>query len=164
MRGKFYRMKQAVTKNHFQLALSTTGGTELQTPVATGIDAPNDRGIDVPENSVLRSVVCNMSALATVTGKHQCMLWRRPGGSTNNGIASFWLTTDPATEEMIEIRRSMMSTVHTKHIIIGAVEPLKFSCHWRGNMRMYDGDDVILSLLDGTSTDYDVQVWLTFTR
>lgn len=164
-RGSRYGIGHSVTKNHFQMTFATTGGTELQTAVATGIDAPNDRGIDVPENSILRSVLVNLSADAIVVGKHQCLLIRRPGASAlASPITNFFATTDPATEDMIEVRRQAMGTVHTKHSVAGGFEPVRFSCRWKGAMKMYDGDDVMLVLLDGTSTTYDAQVWLTFTR
>lgn len=148
------------TTNHCETSFSTTGGTELQTAVFTSVSGPSNRGAHIPEGSVLKSVFIDLFSTdnTPVTGKHQCMLIKRPGATvfTTGPITNWFLTTDPITEEMIDVRRYAMERhgVSTRYTVTPAVEPLRFRCSWRGNWQLRDGDDVVLSLLDANNTTY----------
>lgn len=148
--------------NHWQLgALTTVAATDLQTPIVTGIEPPTTRGLHVPVGAIITDI--KVEAFATdatpVNGRHQCMLlWRSGGQVFANPVASWYDTTDPMSEDAIEIRRANLSPVITKYVITGHDLALKHICTWRGKRVVRDGDDVILNLLDTTATNWWVLV------
>lgn len=153
------RFKPAIHQvNHCEITTSTTGGTELNTTVFVGIDALANRGTNIPEGAVLTWVKVELWATdaTPVAGKHQCMLTYRPGGeafTTTSPITSWFLTTDPLTEDAIAVRRLKLGRgPHTTVTVTGASGPPHFICFWRGRKLIHDGDDVVLSQLDAGST------------
>lgn len=156
------------TTNHYEPAgTATTGGTELQTQMFQCVSGPANRGLHIPEGSVLTNVVCRAWATDTtpVNGKHQCMLIKRPGATvfTTGPITNWFLTTDPATEEMIDVRRYIMERMpHAVVTITGASAPPRFTCHWRGRWQMRDGDDVILAQLDTNATTWIYEAFASY--
>lgn len=163
---RFNRGKPGLlTVNHFEQTTSTAAATELLTPLGTGIKTPTNRGVDLPEGAVLTKIVCRLWATdaTPVTGKHQCLLYYRPGAETLPApIASWYVQTDPATEDMIDIRRNIMSRPHTDFIVTGEARSARFTCYWKGRKTIYDGDDFMLSQLDTNATNWALEVYTQY--
>lgn len=162
--GAFTRRSKPglMTTNHCEMTTVTTGGVELQTAVFTSTSSPSNRGATIPEGSILKKVVIRLWATdaTPVTGKHQCFLVKRPGATvfTTGPITNWYLTTDPVTEEMIDVRRYAMSKrPHTLVTITGASGPPRMTCFWKGNWPMRDGDDVVLAQLDASATNWTLE-------
>lgn len=158
----FGRLKRVqLSRNHTEFTFTTTGGTENLSTLVSGIATVTNRANQIKEGGVLRKMSCMIYATdaTPVNGKHQCMMFFRPGGSAlPTPIAAWFDQTDPLTEDAIDIRRDTMSRrgPHTRVIISGQSGPLVMHCFWKGRRILRDGDDVILSNLDANATSYTV--------
>lgn len=159
------RYKPHVTRNRFQSSSGAiTAATELQTIIASCVEAPTSRGPEVPAGCTINSIVINARGPATVA-KYQALLVYRPGAeNVAVPIASYWDVTDPLTEEGVKLRRLAMSRCQTRVTTDSANNPY-FTFRWKGNKRMYDGDDISLWFLsDVNNAGFDCQTWLKFTQ
>lgn len=153
------------TVNHFESTITTTtGGTEQIDVIATGVDAPNDRGPDIPTGSILKAITVNITAQTVAAGKYQFMLLRRPGAvAITAPITAWFTTTDPMTEDSIDARRLRLSGPQTKRQVTGALVPIVFKLSWRGNLKIHDGDDIILASIGPSSTQvFDTRIYLKY--
>lgn len=156
------------TRNRFETTLATTSATESQMPIVEVVEAPANRGTNLPVGSLLRSLVISVQPTAIVEGRHQAGLFYRPASeNVVTPIASYFDSSDPLTEEGVKIRRLAMSKVSSDAAFLttGGGLPLpRRTFRWKGAKRLYDGDDISLWFLDTTSTTYIAQVWTTFTQ
>lgn len=161
-----YRAVAHVTRNRFENTLGvTTGGTETPQSICLAVEAPGDRSTAVPAGCIVRSIVCNLRATEPVDGKHQCLLVYRPASeNVATPIASYWDSTDPLTEEGVKLRRLAMGRCHTREVNAATDIPHVFTCRWKGQKRMYDGDDISAWILDEAGTTYRCQTWMSFTQ
>lgn len=165
---KFPRWKPGLlTTNHCENSISSTAGTEIQTAVFSCVSGPTNRGLHIPEGATLTKVVIKLMASddTPVQGKHQCFLVKRPGATvfTTGPITNWYLTTDPATEEMIDVRRyAMIRKPYTNFIIAGQAVGNRCTMIWRGKWIMRDGDDVIVATLSTNLTQYYAECHATY--
>lgn len=144
--------------NHHQFgAVTTVAAVDLQNAVFVGIEPPTNRGIHLPVGSILTDI--RVDAWATdavpVTGRHQCMLLYRSGAQVfANPVASWFDSSDPLSEDAIEIRRANLSPVLTQYVINNNDRPVHHICKWSGKRTIRDGDDIILDLLDTAITNW----------
>lgn len=156
----FARFKPGLlTTNHCENSISSTAGTEIQTPIFSCVSGPTNRGLHIPEGATLIRVAIRIKATddTPVQGKHQCFLVKRPGATvfTTGPITNWFLTTDPATEEMIDVRRyRMVKYPHTNFVISGQAVGNRCNFYWKGRWNMRDGDDVVLATLSTNLTQY----------
>lgn len=155
------------TRNRWELVFGpTTAGTEASTNLVNVIEAPTNRGPDMPAGSILRSLVCVVWPTSSVAGKHQHLLVYRPAAENlATAVAAYWDTTDPLTEEGVKMRRLAMSkckTRLTEAALSSDVHPT--TLRWKGAKRLYDGDQITIDTLDAGATTYNCQVWTTFTQ
>lgn len=156
-----------LTSNHCEVTISSTAGTEIQTAIFTATSGPSNRGAHIPEGATLIKVVAKIMASddTPVQGKHQCFLVKRPGATvfTTGPITNWYATTDPVTEEMIDVRRyAMVRKPHTNFIISGQAVGNRCTLVWKGKWVMRDGDDVIVSTLSTNLTNYYVECHATY--
>lgn len=156
-----------VTRNRFEQDFGpTTGGVEATLTIVSCVEAPANRGANVPAGSVLRSLVVIATPITQVAGKRQAMLTYRPAAENlATAIASYFDQTDPLTEEGVKMRRLAMSKCQTFHEVAGTglqVRPHVFK--WKGAKRLYDGDTIDMDVLTDAATTYDVQTWLKFSQ
>lgn len=166
--GAFRRFKVAtMRRNHYELDMATTSGTELITPIMTGTETPTDRQISVPTGAQIHYCIVRIQAQTIAAGKYQCMLSWRPGAETLTlPIASYFTTTEPVTNDMLRARRTCLSPPHTQRVVAGALVPVTFRCMWkdRKGRTVQDGDDIVLTLLQnsGGGVTFDTQVYLGY--
>lgn len=138
--------------------ITTVGGTESQNVILTGTEDVSSRANQVPHDSILTRVSVKLWATdaTPVTGKHQCLMYFQPAATTyGSPIASYLSAANPLTEEAVQIRQNVMSKrLHQEQIVTGAAFPLRFHCFWKGRHTIRDGDDVVVSLLDGSATNW----------
>lgn len=79
-------------------------------------------------------------------------------------IASYWDVTDPLTEEGVKMRRLAMSRCKTINFLLESSTRPSFTFKWKGQKRMYDGDDVSIWILTDVVANFDFQTWLTFSQ
>lgn len=160
-RGRRFSLFTKTVDHYETTATITTGGTEEQYALNTATDAPNDRGSDIPAGAILKSITYVVTPQAILAGKYQMMMLRQPGATTfTTPIGSYFATTDPATEAMIKARKYCMVAPKTARVVTGALVPLRMVLSWRGNMKMQDGDDIVLSIIAPSSTQvFDIRVY-----
>lgn len=158
------RMKfvpQRLERNHCEMSFTTAAATESQQVITTALDDTTNRSTQIPTGAILKRMVVRLWATdaTPVTGKHQCMLYYRPGATAiATPIASWFSTTNPITEENHQIRQLVLGKhpgVHTQFVVTGAAFPLREVCTFRGNRLMHDGDDIVLTQLDTNITNWE---------
>lgn len=78
-------------------------------------------------------------------------MWRRPGANALTGPLADWISqTDPLPEEPRQIRVFRMRGPFVRLKANGELTPYRVTLKWRGNMRMRDGDDVIVTLVQNS--------------
>lgn len=93
------------------------------------------------------------------------MLARRPGGEDmTSWIGAYFVTTDPATENMITSRKYKMAGPFTKQVHSSGTAVMTGVLKWKGAMKIRDGDDIIASILQnsGAARDFQAQIFTTF--
>lgn len=131
----------------------------------TGVDTANDRGPDIPDGSILRSLFVKVVAQTVAAGEYTFMLVRRPGGHAfaSNPITGYFATTDPMTQGMIEARKFKLTSPQQMRQVTGALVPIAFRLKWRGTLKINDGDDLVLVSRTPSSTQvFDVKVFASF--
>lgn len=164
------RRVRGLTINHFEddttfAAVATA--TETTLTVATGVDDASNRSTHVPDGAWLKSIKVNLQAgeISSTQMKLQGILWRRPGGdATTNPITNYYATTDPATQSMMNVRRFKLRGPFTVAKAANDITPPKMSFRWRGNLKMRDGDDILLTILHnaGANRSFTTQVFTSF--
>lgn len=148
-----------LTVNHFDLASFTTAAaTTNQRAIHTVVETPTNRGADLPVGAVLTSIHATFWATdaTPVNGKHECFMLFQPGATTYSDPISAWLdTTEPMTEEAIQVRQNKMAQYHRTNIVSGAARPLIWSCRWRGRKVLRDGDDIVVCVRDAAITNWE---------
>lgn len=90
--------------------------------------------------------------------KFQAILWRRPGGhALSTPIASYFNTTDPLTEAALEIRRFKLHGPLTITKAANDFTAMRATLRWRGNIKVRDGDDFLLTVLQSSGGNLDFQ-------
>lgn len=128
------------------------------------MDAPNDRGPDIKDGAVLTRLAIKVVAQSVAAGEYTFMLMRRPGGMAFSAepVTGYFATNDPATQGMIEARKFKLAGPFQQRQVTGALVPIIFKLHWRGRLKMRDGDDIVLSSRTPSSTQvFDVKVFAT---
>lgn len=154
------------TRNRFETTLTTVAATETQMPLVEVVEAPANRGTQIPVGSILRSLVVSIQPTAFVANRHQNLLVYRPA-SENIGtpIASYLDSADPLGEEGVKMRRLPLGKLHSyAHTGAETSQLPRYTFRWKGAKRMYESDDVSLWFLDTSVTSYIAQIWLTFTQ
>lgn len=160
-----YRPVAHITRNRFETTLSPAAGTETPIGVVACVEAPGDRGSAVPAGAIIRSIVVQCNTVSTGIGKHQYLLVYRPASEDlATPIAAYWNSADPLSEEGVKMRRLAMSKCITKQISTASIVPFTKIIKWKGQKRLYDGDDISLWVLDSATSTYDCEVWITFTQ
>lgn len=166
-RPRFLQLRAVphITRNRFDGVIGpTTAAVSSNTNIATAFADPANRSTSIPNNSVLRSVVVVLHPTTMTSGKHQCLLWRRPSlENITAPIASYFESAEPMTEDGVKMRQLPMRKVET--YINDATSTIRpFRCKWKGIMRMHEGDDVVITVLDTTTaTTYNYEAWTTYT-
>lgn len=158
-------MVQHVTRNRWETTLTVQAAQENALSIVNGVETKSDRLNDVPEGSILRSIVLNARPAAINAGETQFLLVYRPAAeNVATPIASYWDTTDPLTEEGVKMRRLAMSRCKTIMVNTGDSTPF-LSVRWKGAKRIYEGDDVSLwGHTGGSDTVWNVQGWISYTQ
>lgn len=131
----------------------------------SGVDTANDRGPDIPDGSILRSINVKIVAQTVAAGEYTCMLMRRPGGMTfaSEPITGFFATTDPMSQGMLEARKFKLAGPHQMRQVTGALVPVVMKLSWRGSLKINDGDDIVIaSRFPSSAQVFDVKVYAKF--
>lgn len=118
--------------------------------LATGIDDASNRSTHIPDGSILRSVRVGWqcTTIPAAVTKFQTILWRRPGGdATTSPITNYFLSTDPATQGMMSIRRFKLAGPFTRLKAANDFTAQKGFLSWKGNLKIRDGDDILATIL-----------------
>lgn len=157
-RGRYPFKPGLRTVNHcFGGQFTTTGGTTTQRVPFTTVESPTDRDGQLPVGAVLTQVWVRYFNLDGIppNGQHLCLMTFQPGGTTySDPIAAWTSTTNPLTEENIQVRQNKMGELGLQYIQTN-VTPLKWSCLWRGKKLLRQGDDVVVSLRDALTTNWE---------
>lgn len=159
--GKFKRA--IVVKNHYETTMVHGGAGSQTTVVAVAVDDVTNRSTHVQNGSVLKKVVVEIAPQTLTAGKYQCLMWKQLGGvAVADPIASYFSSTDPITEDAVLMRRNLMGRVETRRVFATAVVPLGFTCKWRGNTLMRDGDAIDITIGSNVALTFDIRVWITY--
>jgi len=158
------------TVNHWQddaSLLDVASGTHTNLTVAVGIDDASNRSTHVPDGSILKSIKVRFqcTTIPAAITKFQFILWRRPGGdATTDPITNYFSTTDPAAQSMMSIRRFKLRGPFTVLKPASDFTAFRGSVSWRGNLKIRDGDDVFLTVLQdsGGTLDFTAQCQTVF--
>lgn len=158
--GNFRRPKPGLLSvNHCEVDPGTsTGGVTQQTAVFTVVEPPTNRGSMLPSGAVLKRVRIELWGMdaTPVTGEHSCLMLFQPGATTYADPIAAWLsTTEPMTEEAIQVRQNIMQRMHRFVTITGASFAPHWICEWRGNKILRDADDIVVALNDAQATDWE---------
>lgn len=128
--------------------------------VALGIDDASNRSTHVPDGRYLKMVKSTVWC-TTIPGaltNYTLMMWRRPGGENlATPIASYFSATDPITEDAMNARRFKMAGPFRTLKANGEVTAYKKTIVWRGNMKIRDGDDVFVTVLQDSGGNLNFQ-------
>jgi len=151
--------QRGLTTNHFTGTVTNVAtATETATTILTGIDAVTNRGSHVPDSAWVKYVSVTVTCTtipAAITRFQACLFLERGGDTISNPITSWFTTTDPISEGMLEARQGIRSRVVdvTKAASDFTVFRAKLVC--KRGFKMRDGDDLKLSLLQNSGGNLD---------
>lgn len=155
-----YRKPGLLTVNHCNGSqFSTVADTTSQRAEFTTVENADDRSADLPMGAVLREIDIQAWSIdgTPPNGRHECLMLFQPGGTTYSDPIAAWLnSTDPLTEEAIQVRQNIMVPYHRQQTITGISGPLRWRCRWTGNKILRDGDDVVVCFRDLLATSWDI--------
>lgn len=155
------------TRNHFlQDFTQTTGGTEQQTTIATGVDDVSNRSTHIPDGSKLCRIALIGQAETVNAGGYTFAIFRVPGTETlTTPLANFFASTDPMTAETIKARKFRLAGPFRFIQPSAAVSPVRVNLKWKGRLTMRDGDDIVLAHnMPATNQVLDARIYTTYCK
>lgn len=160
----FGKFKRAISvKNHYETTLVHGGAGTQTTNVCLTVDDVTNRSTHIQNGGVLKHVVVEIQPQSLAAGKYQCLMFKQLGPVTQaDPIAAYFSSTDPLSEDAVLMRRNLMGRLETRRIFSTAVTPIQFTCKWKGNSLMRDGDAINVAIGSNVALTFDIRVWVRY--